>query len=111
METNLPHPESSASQLAQERVLADLKALAADTRDLLQATAGDLTEKTKEARARVTAALERAKTSYSEMQDQSIESAKAAAKKADETIRANPYQSIGIALVVGLLVGALWRRK
>lgn len=35
----------------------------------------------------------------------------AGAEVADETIRSHPYQAIVIALGVGVLVGALWRRS
>ncbi|MBI4623758.1 MAG: DUF883 family protein [Verrucomicrobia bacterium] len=111
METNFPAMENSHSRLARERVMADLKALASDAEDLLKATAGDVSDKAKEARARVTAALERAKSTYADLQEQGIASAKAAVKQADDTIRAHPYESIGIAFGLGILIGALLRRK
>ena len=38
-------------------------------------------------------------------------SAKAAAKRADTVIRDHPYESIGIAFGIGLLVGVLVKRK
>jgi ElaB/YqjD/DUF883 family membrane-anchored ribosome-binding protein len=111
METYFPTMEQNQSRLARERVMEDLKALASDAEELLRATAGDASDKAKEARARMAAALDRAKTTYEEIQEQSIESAKAAMKQADETIRAHPYQSLGVAFGVGLLIGALLRRK
>ena len=76
-----------------------------------RATAGDASDSAKDARQRLSAALERAKATYDEVQAQGIESAKAAAKKADETIRAHPYESLGIAFGIGLLLGVLLRRK
>ena len=103
--------ENSQTRLARERVMADLKTLAADAEDLLKATAGDVSEKAKEARTRVTAALDRAKTTYADLQEHSIESARAVAKQADETIRAHPYESVGIAFGLGILIGAVLRRK
>ncbi|MDO8539317.1 MAG: DUF883 family protein [Opitutaceae bacterium] len=91
--------------------MADLKALAGDAEALIRATADDASDKAKEARSRLTAALEKAKANYEEFQAQGIESAKEAVKKADDTIRTHPYESIGIAFGIGLLVGALLRRK
>ena len=91
--------------------MADLKTLASDAEELLKATAGDVSEKAKEARVRLGAALDRAKTSYAVMQDQGIETAKIAARKADETIRAHPYESVGVAFGLGVLLGVLLRRK
>lgn len=111
METHFPSSPESQTQLARDRVLTDLKTLAADAEALLHATADDASAKAKEARARLTAGLEKAKSTYDELQAQGIESAKAAIKKADDTIRAHPYESIGIAFGVGVLLGVLLRRK
>lgn len=111
METHFPTMDNTHTRQARERVMADLKMLASDAEDLLRATAGDVSDKAKEARARVSAALDRAKSTFADLQAQGIESAQAAAKKADETIRAHPYESIGIAFGVGVLLGVLLRRK
>lgn len=111
METHFPEMENAHSRLARERVLADLRALTHDAEELLKATAGDVSEKAAEARTRVTAALERARATYQEMQDQGIASAREAVKKADTVIREHPYQSLGIAFGIGLLLGVLLKRK
>jgi ElaB/YqjD/DUF883 family membrane-anchored ribosome-binding protein len=111
METQPPPMEETRSQVARERMLADLRAIAADAEALLQATADDASKQAKEARARLTAALEKAKATCQELQSQGIESAKAALNRADQTIRAHPYEAIGIALGAGILLGALLRRK
>lgn len=111
MKTNHETIEKSASALARERVLVDLQTLTHDAEDLLKATVGDVSEKAKEARARVTAALERAKSTCSDLQEQAGTTAKAAAKKADRIIRDHPYESIGVALGVGLLLGIVLTRK
>ena len=111
METHLPSFDMNQTRVARDRVLADLKALVSDTDDLLKATAGDLSEKAREARARVSEGLERAKVSMDELQAQGLESARVAMKKADGAIRDHPYESMGIALGVGLIIGALLRGK
>lgn len=91
--------------------MADLKALAADAEALLRVTADDASDKAKDARARLNAALEKAKSTCADLQERSVETAKEAVKKADDTIRAHPYESIAIAFGVGLLLGALLKRK
>jgi ElaB/YqjD/DUF883 family membrane-anchored ribosome-binding protein len=111
METHFPNMENSQSRLARERVMADLKTLASDAEELLKATAGDVSDKAKDARSRVMSALDRAKTTYSDLQEHGIESARVAVKQADEAIRSHPYESIGIAFGLGLLIGAVVRRK
>jgi ElaB/YqjD/DUF883 family membrane-anchored ribosome-binding protein len=112
METHFPDAENSnSSREARERVMADMLTLARDAENLLKATANDVSEKAREARTRLIAAVENAKTTYSNMQAQGIESAREAAKKADETIRSHPYESLGVAFGIGVLLGALIRRK
>jgi ElaB/YqjD/DUF883 family membrane-anchored ribosome-binding protein len=111
METHFPNMENSQSRLARERVMADLKTLASDAEDLLKATAGDVSDKARDARTRVSAALDRARTTYADLQEHGIESARAAVKQADETIRSHPYESVGIAFGLGILLGAVLRRK
>lgn len=111
METNYEAIEKAHSAIARERVMADLQTLTRDAEDLLKATAGDVSDKAKEARSRVAAALERAKVTCVHLQEQTVATAKAAAKKADTVIRDHPYESIGVAFGVGLLIGVLVTRK
>jgi len=111
METNYEAMGKAHSVIARERVLADLQTLTRDAEDLLKATAGDVSDKAKEARARVSAALERARTTCVHLQEQTVATAKAAAKKADTVIREHPYESIGVALGVGVLLGIVITRR
>ena len=111
METHFENMEHAHTTLARERVMADLKSLVRDSEDLLKATAGDMSEKAKEVRSRISAALERAKETCAHLQEQGAATARAAAKKADTVIRDHPYESIGVAFGIGLLIGALVSRK
>jgi ElaB/YqjD/DUF883 family membrane-anchored ribosome-binding protein len=111
METHFENLEQAQGSVARERVLEDLKTLARDSEALLKVTAGDLNEKAKEARTRLAAALERAKSTCEDLQDQALATAKATAQKADLVIRAHPYESIGVAFGIGLLIGVLVSRK
>jgi ElaB/YqjD/DUF883 family membrane-anchored ribosome-binding protein len=103
--------ENLETREARDQVMQDLQTLVHDTEILLKSTAGDVSEKAAEARRRVAAALERAKSTCSAFRNESLESARIAARKTDETIRAHPYESIGIALGVGVLIGVLCRRR
>lgn len=111
METYFGEIEQTHSRIARERALADLKTLARDAEDLLKATAHDASEKAREARSRVTTALVRAKATIIEMQEQAFVTAKAAARKTDTVIREHPYESMGVAFALGLLVGGLATRS
>jgi len=111
METNYEAIEESHGAIARERVKADLETLTRDAEDLLKATAGDVSEKAKAARSRVAAALERAKTTCVHLQEQTMATAKVAAKKADTVIREHPYETIGVAFGVGVLLGVVLTRR
>ena len=85
----------------------DVGTLAEDARALMAATADVAGEKVAEARKRLGAALESGKEFYGRMREKALDGAKAA----DQTVRENPYQAIGIALGVGALVGYLLSRR
>jgi len=111
METHFDNLEQAQSDLARERVLTDLRTLAHDSEQLLKATAGDVSEKAKEARTRLSAALDRTKATVADLQSQAIAGAKVAAKKADTVIREHPYESLGVAFGVGIVIGVLVGRR
>ena len=85
----------------------DMGTLAEDARALMAATADVAGEKVGEARKRLAAALESAKEIAGRIRDKAVEGAKAT----DEAVREHPYQSIGIALGVGALIGFLVSRR
>jgi ElaB/YqjD/DUF883 family membrane-anchored ribosome-binding protein len=111
METHFENLAQGQSLMARERVLRDLKSLARDSEALLKATAGDLGATAGEARRRLAGALERARATCAQLQEQTIAYAKATAKQTDTVIRAHPYESVGIAFGLGVLVGVLVSRK
>ena len=85
----------------------DMDTLAEDARALMAATADVAGEKVAEARTCLAAALESAKEIEGRVRDKAAEGA----KPADEAVRDNPYQAIGIAFGVGALVGYLAMRR
>jgi len=91
------------AQEANQRLASDLKTVMRDAEELLKATAGEAGEKVKEVRGRLTTALESAKATCEQLQDKTAEAAKAT----DHIIREHPYESLGIAFGVGLLIGVL----
>jgi ElaB/YqjD/DUF883 family membrane-anchored ribosome-binding protein len=99
----------SASDIEQstEKLLQDLKEVVRDGEELLRAGVEDLSERGAAAKEKLAAALEVAKETQRRLQQRAIEGAKAA----DTFIRSNPYQAIGIAFGVGMLLGLLASRK
>jgi ElaB/YqjD/DUF883 family membrane-anchored ribosome-binding protein len=89
-----------------DKLIKDLRLVAQDAEDLIRATAGEVNEKTKQARARLTQTLEKARETAQELQVKAAEKAKVA----DEVIREHPYESMGIAFGLGLLLGVIVNR-
>jgi ElaB/YqjD/DUF883 family membrane-anchored ribosome-binding protein len=90
-----------------ERLLQDLKAVVQDGEELLRAGAQELGERGNAAREKLTAALEIAKETRRKLEERAIQSAKAA----DQFIRDNPYQTIGIAFGIGMVFGIIMNRR
>jgi len=78
-----------------------------DGEELLRAGAHELGERGMAARERLAAALEAAKETRRRLEKRAREGFKAT----DQVVREHPYQSIGVAFGVGLLIGVLINRK
>ncbi len=85
----------------------NFNALAEDARGLMNATADVAGDKVADARRRLAAALESSKEIYGRVREKAIEGAKAT----DRVVHEHPYQAIGVALGVGVLVGFLLGRR
>jgi len=90
-----------------EKLVADLKTLSRDAEAVLQTTAGQTGEKMSELRSRLSTVVESAKVTCRRIEEKAV----AGAKVADKTIREHPYESIGVAFGVGLLIGVLVSRR
>lgn len=100
-----------ANEASMEQVMTDLKVLTRDAEALMHATAGQagekMSEKMSELRQHLSSALESAKATCHRWEGKAV----AGAKAADKTIREHPYESIGLAFGVGLLIGVLVGRR
>ncbi len=94
-----------------DKLLEDLQTVVADAEGLLKATAHQAGEKIDEARAKATESLAAARERLEEVKDDAIQQARAAVSTGEEYVRRNPWQAIGIAAGVGLLIGLLLRRR
>ena len=90
-----------------DKLAEDLRVLVRDAEQLLKTGANEAGEKAAELRARLQTSLENAKDTMRRLEDRAI----AGARVADRVIRDHPYESIGVAFGVGLLIGVLINRK
>jgi ElaB/YqjD/DUF883 family membrane-anchored ribosome-binding protein len=103
--------ENISDEVSSEKLIADFKVVVADTEALLKATAGQGGEKLAEVRARVEESLKVVKARMTEAQAALIAKTKAAAKATDVYVHENPWQAVGVAAGVGLLIGWLIGRR
>jgi ElaB/YqjD/DUF883 family membrane-anchored ribosome-binding protein len=97
--------------VTKDKLVDDVKIVLRDADLLLQETAGNLGEKAREARARLEKGIKIAKERLSDVQKQGVEQAKVAARATDEFVNDHPWPSVGVAFVVGALVGLVIGRK
>lgn len=101
----MKHSEKSESP---EEIAAHIKSLMAEAEAMLAGPAGShTTDRLADIKERLSAAQER----FSELYGVAKKKVIAGAKATDETIRSHPYESLAIALGVGVLIGALIRRN
>jgi len=93
----------TAEDGTKEKLVRDLTTLVHDAEELVKATGSDLAGKSK---TELATALERVKASCGRLQARVA----VGARQASQIIREHPYQSIGIAFGVGLLIGVLVNR-
>lgn len=94
-----------------DKLVADLKVVVADAEELLRATASQAGEKVVAARERIQASLATAKVKLADAERAAVAKAKEAAKATDEYVHDNPWQAVGIAAGIGVLLGLLIGRR
>jgi ElaB/YqjD/DUF883 family membrane-anchored ribosome-binding protein len=102
---------TAPNEVTTDQLLADLKTVMSDAEALLRATSTQTGEKIQEVRARAEESLRQAKARLSSIEDEALRRAREVADAADEYVRENPWQSVGIAAGVGLLLGLLLSRR
>ena len=85
----------------------DLGSVAEDGKEQLETTDGQRSESVKELRKRLSAALDATKAAAQRLEDKTV----AAAKATDRCIREHPYETLGVAFGLGLLIGVLAARR
>jgi ElaB/YqjD/DUF883 family membrane-anchored ribosome-binding protein len=94
-----------------ERLMVDLKAVIADAEELLLLSADQAGEGAAKLRERIQDRLLRAREQLSALQTSAVERAKAAGHAADDFVHDKPWQAVGIAAAVGVVVGLLIGRR
>ena len=99
------------AQINSENLIGDFKALMADAEDLIKATASHEDGPLSAIRSKALDTLNNAKESFSSMEGTLTEKAKVVAEGADEFVHRNPWEAVGVAAGLGLLIGLFIRRR
>ncbi len=82
-----------------------------DAEALIKATSTLTGEKIQEVRARAEESLRQAKVRLTEVEEEAMRRAREIADATDEYVRENPWQSVGVAAGIGLVLGLLIARR
>ena len=102
---------TSTVDISKEKLMDDLRIVVADAEELLKATASQTGERIAAARAKAGESLQAAKTRLSNAQVAVMEKTRAVATATEEYVHVNPWQAIGIAAAVGILLGVVISRR
>ena len=94
-----------------DQLVEDLKTVMQDAEALIKATSSQTGEKIQEVRARAEESLRDAKARLTQLEDEALRRAREVADATEEYVRENPWQSVGIAAGIGLLLGVLISRR
>jgi ElaB/YqjD/DUF883 family membrane-anchored ribosome-binding protein len=102
---------NAIQDVSKDKLVADLKIVVADAEELLRATASQAGEKVSVARERIQASLASARVKLVEAERALAERTRQAAKVTDEYVHEHPWQAVGVAAAVGLVLGVLISRR
>jgi ElaB/YqjD/DUF883 family membrane-anchored ribosome-binding protein len=98
-------------RIAVDQLVDDLTAVIRDAENLLRATAAQTGDKVEEIRARAEESVRAAKERLAGIEEEALKQARVLAGEADEYVRGNPWQAVGIAAGIGLVIGVLMTRR
>ena len=95
------------SEVAAEKLAADLRQVISDAEALLRASAGQAGETVEAVRAKVQDSLDSARIKLGSLGEEYAEQVRAV----DDYIRGHPWQAVGIAALAGIALGLLVSRR
>ena len=99
------------SNSSKQKLVSDMKIVVSDAEEILRATAGVAGEKMVDLREHIGERLQEAKLRIADAEAALVDRTKAAAHAADDYVNENPWQAVGIAAGVGLLLGLVIGRR
>ena len=101
---------AEVDRITTDKLMIDLKVLAADMEQLLKATASQTGQHVAEVRAKAEESLAAARARVASLQDMALAGTRAAGRATDDYVRANPWQVMAIGTLAGLMLGLVLAR-
>ncbi len=99
------------SNSSKQKLVSDMRVVVSDAEEILRATAGVAGEKMVDLRERIAERLRDAKLRLADAEAALVDKTKAAARATDDFVNDNPWQAVGIAAGIGLLLGIIIGRR
>ena len=99
--------QGRGDRVTTDTLMADLRVLAADTEQLLRATADKTGHQAAQVRARAEESLRSARSRLADLQDVALARTRAAGRATDTYVRANAWPAMALCAVAGLALGFL----
>jgi ElaB/YqjD/DUF883 family membrane-anchored ribosome-binding protein len=105
------HMTAAKFERSREALVKDFADVLTEADTLLKQAAKESGDRATDLRSQVEAKLRTAKLKLQDLQDDTVDRAKAAARATDEYVRDNPWQAIGIGAAIGFLFGLVLGRR
>ncbi len=111
MDTEARWVDAGDKPVGTDKLVDDLRGLARDMERLLEATAGDTSERVVDVRSKAGESLHAARVRLAHLQDATVARARAAGREADRYVHANPWQLMAACAATGIVLGILLTRN
>lgn len=105
------HEARTHEDVTTETLVDDLKTVMRDAEALIKATSAQTGDKIQEVRAKAEESLRQARERLTVIEKEALQHAREVADATEEYVRENPWQSVGIAAGIGLVLGILISRR
>jgi ElaB/YqjD/DUF883 family membrane-anchored ribosome-binding protein len=102
---------NASNEVTTQKLVEDLKTVMQDAEALLKATSSQTGDRIQEVRARAEESLRQARVRLAQVEEDTLRQAREVADATEQYVRENPWQSVGVAAGVGLLLGLLLGRR
>ena len=102
---------SESNEETRGRMVDEFSAVLTEAEEMLKRASSETADRAKDLRSQVESKLLNAKLRLQELQGQAVDRARETARATDDYVHDNPWQAIGVAAVVGFVVGLLMNRR